>query len=710
MKLLMFDKSPGILRQEKQRSVSKRAFFLIVSVGLVCSILPINSSAAVVNTTLNDVAANLCTGNECAVEQSEIAAQILRYHDPSIKPCDNFYGFACGNYEKTDKSNDYDYLESQKHDYLEKLIRKGISSDFKPFKLIDDIYKTCINENAKGPQALDLLKRTMKSLGNWPILEADWKESTFNWIDFTGDAKKFGYNINCFLDWAPKPIFSNSRRSLRYSVTMADTHFDPSMPEKTTSQKQAYSDYMVKVARLLGADGSDLEKDMKDAYDFEEQLSKINVGGHRYQMRNFTIAELQKQWPSIEWERFVDKTLIPFVDANEKPALTVWIITILTGFAQLMEKTPKRVQANYAFWKIVQYSAPYLTEEFREAQKTFHKQVGYAGISADDDCLKLTKKYANYAAESLYLDHYNSSQTIIINIIESIKTEMISLIKESKVLNATEKSKRIKTITEMPFTFGTSVKLSDPKELESFYANAEVVKDNFLQTILNLNLFKLKNDVSIKIQSELAIYGVACFDNSALPQMYNGRLRIPASMIPSPLFNENRPMYMNYGSSASYIAIQIFKALTDNGRSWEKNGTLLPNDQLDCFRHHYEDLSDEAMKQRLRRDKFEKELIYQYIGFWASRNCYKTYVAQHGSEKPLPGLSYTPEQLFWISFGQSYCSLHEDHFKPRNINNNQFNAFEYMMMKLLSIVPKISSDFKCPVGSNLNPAKKCIWW
>ncbi|XP_057331622.1 neprilysin-2-like [Microplitis mediator] len=711
MKLLMFDKSPGLLRQKKQRSVLKSTFFLIVSVGLVCSIFPINTSAAVVDTTRNDVAANKCTGNACAVEQSEAAARILRYRDASINPCDNFYRFACGNSKKTDKSNDHDYLGSQKHDYLEKLIRQGISSDFKPYKLIDDIYKSCINDNAKGPQALDLLKRTMKKLGNWPILEANWKESTFNWIDFTGDAKKNGYNINYFLDWTSKSIFSGSRKSLRYSVTLADTYFDPSMPEKTTSQKQAYSDYIVKVARLLGANGGDLAKDMKDAYDFEEQLSKINDGNHPYQTANFTIAELQKQWPSIEWKRFIDKTLIPFVDANEKPILTVWNSTTLTEFTQLMKKTPKRVQANYAIWKMVQYSAPYLSKEFREAQKTFHKRVGHVGIPTDNDCLKLTKKYAVYATQYLYLDQYNSSQALVKNIIGSIKTGMINLIKESKVLDAKDKNKGIKTITEMPFTIGPSEKLSDRKELEKFYANAQVVKDNFLQTILNLNLFQMKNDFSIKIQSEIAPHGVSLLDNSAFPEVFDGRLiHIPASMIPSSLFNENRPMYMNYGLNAFYIAIDIANTLADIGRGRKKDGTLLPNDQLDCFRRHYEDLSDETKKNNLRRKNFEEDLILQYIAFRASRNSYKIYVTQNGSEKSLPGLSYSPEQLFWISFAQSDCSTYADLAEARDINNNQFNAVEYIMMKILSNVPEFSSDFQCPVGSNLNPAEKCTWW
>ena len=35
---------------------------------------------------------------------------------------------------------------------------------------------------------------------------------------------------------------------------------------------------------------------------------------------------------------------------------------------------------------------------------------------------------------------------------------------------------------------------------------------------------------------------------------------------------------------------------------------------------------------------------------------YKTFVANYGPEKRLPGLKYSPEQLFWISYGIQSCS------------------------------------------------------
>ncbi|XP_057335411.1 neprilysin-2-like isoform X2 [Microplitis mediator] len=540
MALEIFEISPGSLRQKKQSSVLKRKFFLIVSVGLVCSILPINTSAAAVDTPQNDGAANKCTGNICAVERSETAARIKRYRDDTINPCDNFYRFACGNYKKTDTSNDYDYLLSQKDDYLEKLLQKGISSDFKPYKLIDDIYKTCMNKNAMGQQDLDLMKSIIKNLGNWPILEgSQWKESDFNWIDFSSNAKKAGYNLNYFLDWKPQYLNRNKEVTLKYSVQITSNLFDRSIPERTTSQKQFYSDYMVKVARLLGANDNNVAKDMKDVYDFEEKLSKISVKEDPNHTNKLDIEELQKKWPNIPWKKFVDRTLIPFVDSNEKPTLTVWNPTALTEFVKLMETIPKRVQANYAIWKIVQYSVPYLTEEIREARKTFQKQIGYVGIPENDDCLGIVQTYARYALHNLYLDQYKSSHESIKQMVKAFKDQMVRMMKESKTLSDEAKNKGIKIIKEMSFTVGPSHKLSDRAELEKFYADVKVDKNNFLQTLLDLNIFKVKKEFSAKVLFEINPYHSNKLSQIGLPDNVNGHLHIPMAMIPSPLFNND---------------------------------------------------------------------------------------------------------------------------------------------------------------------------
>lgn len=110
------------------------------------------------------------------------------------------------------------------------------------------------------------------------------------------------------------------------------------------------------------------------------------------------------------------------------------------------------------------------------------------------------------------------------------------------------------------------------------------------------------------------------------------------------------------------------------------------------------------------QDRSEEDMIAQYIGFRTSWAAYQDYVTKLGTEPTLEGLPYTQEQLFWISFAQSFCFEYENINEPRNLHNNQLNIHEYNIMKIFSNIPEISADFQCPVGSNMNKEPKCTWW
>ncbi|XP_074114552.1 neprilysin-2-like isoform X2 [Cotesia typhae] len=510
-------------------------------------------------------------------QPSDLAARVMKYRDSSINPCDNFYAFACGGFTETDKADDY-HLGAMANKNIKKLIQKGTSSEVKPYKLIDDIYKTCVNKNARGQQALELMKKIIKSLGNWPVLEGDkWKKDHFNWIDFTGNAKKVGYNINYFLDWEPK---CHELPKSEYIVKMSPSDIESFMVKKP-SQKQTYANYRLKIAELLGATGI-FAKDMEEALDFEEKL--LNISTEKCRVSNFTIKEFQQKWPSINWIEFVGKTLTPFTEV-EKPLLNVWDPAALTELIGLLAKTPKRVQANYVIWKIVQYSVPYLTEEFRDLQKKFYQKVGYVEEPLEDSCVEMIKKYAGVALQYLHLSQYQSSQVTIRRMVEFIQNAMMKVVESSEAIDDKTKETGVKAVKGTPVTIGSMEELVIPGGLEKYYAGARVVQDNLLQTVLNLNLVKMRKPSS-------------CIDSEepGIPDTLEGRLHVPTTMIPGPFFNESRPMYMNFGASGTYMSIgfadSFFRKANPNQNSVKK--------QLECFQHYYDDLSSETKRKNLR--------------------------------------------------------------------------------------------------------------
>lgn len=82
-----------------------------------------------------------------------IASSILDAMDPSVKPCDDFYRFACGKFIKEtvipDDKSKVDVFDNI-NDKIQQQLRISIQSELndkspRTFKLLQSFYNTCMN-------------------------------------------------------------------------------------------------------------------------------------------------------------------------------------------------------------------------------------------------------------------------------------------------------------------------------------------------------------------------------------------------------------------------------------------------------------------------------------------------------------------------------------------------------------------------------------
>lgn len=89
---------------------------------------------------------------------------------------------------------------------------------------------------------------------------------------------------------------------------------------------------------------------------------------------------------------------------------------------------------------------------------------------------------------------------------------------------------------------------------------------------------------------------------------------------------------------------------------------------------------------------------------------YKKWVDEHGPEPVLPGLDYTPEQLFWISAAQTWCSVYRPEAMKMRITTGVHSPAQFRVLGPLANMNDFSRDFNCPLGSPMNPEAKCEVW
>lgn len=89
---------------------------------------------------------------------------------------------------------------------------------------------------------------------------------------------------------------------------------------------------------------------------------------------------------------------------------------------------------------------------------------------------------------------------------------------------------------------------------------------------------------------------------------------------------------------------------------------------------------------------------------------YKRWVEQNGEEKQLPGLNYSPQQMFWISAANTWCSVTRPESMKLRITTGYHSPGRFRVLGPLSNMQYFAEDFNCPPGSKMNPVNKCHVW
>lgn len=89
---------------------------------------------------------------------------------------------------------------------------------------------------------------------------------------------------------------------------------------------------------------------------------------------------------------------------------------------------------------------------------------------------------------------------------------------------------------------------------------------------------------------------------------------------------------------------------------------------------------------------------------------YQYWIERNGPEKLVPGVQYNQNQLFWISFAQAQSSFYNEDILKDRIENGVHAPEEFRVNGVVTNIREFAIDFNCPVGSKMNPTKKCRVW
>lgn len=288
---------------------------------------------------------------------------------------------------------------------------------------------------------------------------------------------------------------------------------------------------------------------------------------------------------------------------------------------------------------------------------------------------------------------------------EILRSEKMRSVEADETLSPKLKHITLQILMDLQFEFGSTADLKDIPFVESFYEDLNFGIDNFTEISEKILEFKKRNILNED-------------DNRFIPETfkadahyfsYRNMVYISLASIINHVYSIDRPTALNYGSLGSVIAHEIIHSTQLAFAHEDSEG--LSNEfytRYECIKSQYDQYVDSKTGLTLNGNLTLLENVADNEGIKLIYNAYKKWQQQNKSlDRNLPYLSFTSNQLFWISFAQKYCNNHNHERTKYLILHDEHTVLPFRINGVVENFSEFSKDFNCPKEAKMNRENKC---
>ncbi|SNX84419.1 related to Endothelin-converting enzyme 1 [Melanopsichium pennsylvanicum] len=334
-----------------------------------------------------------------------------------------------------------------------------------------------------------------------------------------------------------------------------------------------------------------------------------------------------------------------------------------------------------------------------------------------------------FVREAFKGDSKKRVEEIIYSVISAFKSRLPELnwLDEKTRKKAEEKADAIRVMVGYPNYPNTT----DAVSVSNFYADLSVDPSNYFENRLASSTRKAKRDwaqVGRKLIGQWDMYP-AEVNAEYSPQ--GNYILFPAGIMQPPYFHISWPSYLQRGAFGAVAGHELSHAFDPDGRLYDKDGYLRDwwtettaaefQKRQTCLTNQYHSytVSDGKGGVLHLRSNFTKgEDVADAGGLAQSFRAWKDELSRGGEvvEKAnalLPGLGYTREQLFFISYGVSWARNIRASEQVKRIRTDPHSPTKYRVNGVLVNSPEFAEAFGCKAGRDKMASslkERCSIW
>ncbi|XP_066596155.1 endothelin-converting enzyme 1-like isoform X2 [Prorops nasuta] len=673
--------------------------------------------------------------------------------DESVKPCDNFYKFMCGNLNKnfTNEDKEYHidtfaYLETNvKNRIIDMLRNKKTAASTKAFEIARSVNEMCLDSDTLNENGFKILNDKLTAIGGWPLTNS--------------------LIINAFTTWQNKlkQAFQNKRFNPFFTITtvqnLGDTRSriiridQPTilLPLDIDEYKKQILDFAWDLETKNGkrVRNAWIRKDIDEMVNFEISLAMIRVPSSRktpiiQTIMNgpITISAFQNLYLSsgghdynarINWLESI-QLLFKQVGINitDSEFVSTQYMEYFKNLPQVLQDATPRAIINYIIWtwirKLLNYSN---TRYIEERGKFLQIETNDVMSSTEEDrystCFShpnLNKAISFEYTQRYFPENVKQKSQEIINHIVQISKEAIGNTEWMDEVTRQRSAEKIASIVQL---VGYPDFYSSPA-IDEYYSNFKLAP-NYLENILNLErLNDLKVLSLLREPFSRKEWDIEPTLVNAFYTRTTNSIIVAAAFLQYPVVDVDIPDVLIYAMLGNIIAHEIFHSFDAVGHRFDKDGNLadwwpphmfqLYNERSKCFVEQFSnfvvsDLSKDGRTNCVNGERTLSENIADTTALHISFNTLLHFLKYNNDTNNLGDLrleslkEYNVYKLFFMQFAKLLCGS-ETPEQLERLNDYDCHAVpEIRVNGAISNHKLFPQVFHCAADAPMNPSKKC---
>lgn len=642
--------------------------------------------------------------------------------DQTVDPCTDFYTYSCGGWMKKnpippDQSSwsAYGKLQDENTAQLRGILEAAAVPDPKrnaASQKIGDYYAACMDEKAVEAAGLKPLRPYLAQidrLSSKSDLAEVVAERAFS-LPYRRSAM-FRFGVNQDAKDSTQMIAETDQGGLG----MPDRDYYFKDDAKSQELRKAYLAHVQKMLELLGDKAESAAAEAQTVMRMETALAQGSMT--RVERRDpqkvyhkMTVQEFEALAPSFRWSTYFRKVGLPGLASLNVAA---------PGFFQALngeiDKEDLGSWKTYLRWHLVEANARYLPAAFVNADFDFHGKILSGTEQIEPRWKRCTEDVDEDLGEALgqaYVEKYFSAEAKqqAVTMVREIEAAMQQDVNALPWMSAATKPKAMEKLHAVANKIGYPDKWRD-------YSKLEIVGADEMGNVLRARQFEFNRQLA-KIGKPVD-HGEWDMTPPTVNAYYNPQMNdinFPAGVLQPPLFDPKSDAAPNYGDTGGTIGHELTHGFDDEGRQFDAQGNLrdwwTPEDEKEfvkrasCISDQYSTytiIDDVKINGKLTLGEDVADVGGLILAYMAWKEHTKGQTLQ-----PIDGL--TPEQRFFVGYGQSWCSNERDENKRLRATVDPHSPEKYRANGVVSNMPEFQEAFHCKAGSAMVNQNRCRVW